>query len=418
MKILSVDNMALVELYDSRRLKNNLTLRSTYTDEIVKLYEDAGNGRLYIPKGLVNQPPKDLMWGKLDIQFNGNLYAEQSLIVSSYLEHIKLNNGGIIKSITGSGKTVMAISILQKLNLTTLIIVPTAYLMEQWIERLLQFTDLKKEDIGIIKGDKCKLGKVTLGMLHSLCKKDRYHKELYKHFAFVIYDEVHTLSAPTFSSAAKYFYNRYTLGLSATPRRKDGLEKVFIYHIGEVLKKNIKPTIKPKIIFMKYNNIDTSHEGCIYGGNFSLGTYYTKLAKSKGRADKLFSLVSELYNKGKDILLLSDRKEILYNLKDRLPAEDIGFIIGEDKSGKDAKIILATYGSAGLGLDIPRISALILATPRTDVEQSVGRILRGVVKNPIVFDITDTSSSIMNAWSKKRLKYYRQITTDIHWRFL
>jgi len=114
-------------------------------------------------------------------------------------------------------------------------------------------------------------------------------------------------------------------------------------------------------------------------------------------------------------LVLSDRINHLELLKcvlinSGIEESKIGMLIGSKKQ-LDRKIILGTYGSAGMGVDIPRLSALVLATPRAEVEQAVGRVLRK--GSPIVVDIVDTASHIMKGWAVKRKKFYRRISDDI-----
>ena len=71
-------------------------------------------------------------------------------------------------------------------------------------------------------------------------------------------------------------------------------------------------------------------------------------------------------------------------------------------------VIIGTYQASGEGFDVPELDTLILATPKSDVEQAVGRILRQKNKNePIVIDIVD-SFSIFKGQYYKRRRFYKE----------
>ena len=80
------------------------------------------------------------------------------------------------------------------------------------------------------------------------------------------------------------------------------------------------------------------------------------------------------------------------------------------------QIVLATYAMAAEALDIKTLSILVMATPKTDITQSVGRILRVRHDNPIVVDIVDRHEIFQNQWKQRRRFYkkcnYRIIATD------
>ena len=77
------------------------------------------------------------------------------------------------------------------------------------------------------------------------------------------------------------------------------------------------------------------------------------------------------------------------------------------KESESKKIIIGTYAMASEGLDIKTLTTLIMATPKTDVCQSVGRILRTKHSQPMVIDIIDSHTIFKNQW-KKRQTYYKK----------
>jgi superfamily II DNA or RNA helicase len=358
------------------------------------------------------------------MQFIGELWDKysQPALVASYLDYIQNgHSGGIIQSPVGSGKSVMATYIIAQLQLKTLIIVPTDYLMGQWKDYLKTFSKIQDHEIGTCRANVCDyIGKkVVVAMIHSVAKKERYPAEFYNQFGLCIVDEVHRLAAPTFSQSLPKFWSKYRLGMSATPRRKDGYENAFLFHIGKVCTPEVHQQIKPRVIVMHYYNLETNHTGCVWGGKLSLGKYFNKVGRNEHRNKFLAIIIAKLFHKGKDTLVLSDRLQQLQTLKELLieggiSEVNIGTFTGQQKIGLDRKIILATCGSAGLGANIPRLSALVLATPRADVEQLVGRVLRKEQAEPqVIIDVVDIASHIMAGWAHARVKFYKRIASKI-----
>ena len=133
-----------------------------------------------------------------------------------------------------------------------------------------------------------------------------------------------------------------------------------------------------------------------------------------------FELVRDLikkYNREKrSILILSDRRghlEVLYKM---LNAYSRGYYVGgmkpeELRESQEKDIILATYSMASEGMDIPKLNTVILASPKSDVEQSVGRVFRQKACDrkfhPLIIDIQDNFSTFTKQ-CEKRLKFYQK----------
>jgi len=78
------------------------------------------------------------------------------------------------------------------------------------------------------------------------------------------------------------------------------------------------------------------------------------------------------------------------------------------KESELKQVIIATYSMAAEALDIKTLTTLIMATPKTDIEQAVGRILREKHGSPIVVDIIDEHQPFKNQWSKRKAFYKKQ----------
>jgi superfamily II DNA or RNA helicase len=404
--------------------RKRLTLKMKDTKVVLPQYRNhADPRRLYVPRGLVSSCglPVDGDWDTLGVKSKLIEPRDgQQKTIDEFLTAVKTTHpyGGILQAVTGAGKTVMAIDIACTLNLKTLIIVPRSSLVDQWKKQILNWTDCEEEDIGLIQGQirNYRDKRFTIAMIHTLAQQYKtYERDLFKAFGTVIFDECHVVGAETFSETAPLFISAYRIGLSATPRRFDGMDNVFYWHIGGIVAKFTKLQAKARVRIFPYRGNDTSHSGCVYGGDLNLGRYLNRIARSSSRLALVSKVTAALANKGHDILVLSDRIAHLNSIQMSLvkmgvDANEIGFLIGNRKE-LTKRIILGTYGSAGMGVDIPRLSALVLATPRSDIEQAVGRVLRQ--GSPIVVDFIDTASTIMQKWAGSRLKFFRKITDDI-----
>lgn len=417
MNIKEIKSMALVEVDDIEAIKKRLTVYNSRHNYQLNLYRENGNkNSIWIPRGIIKQKADDAGWEHIDIEFEKELKQPQKVIIKNFLTHLQTYpNGGIIQAGTGTGKTVMAIWLACFFKLKTLVIVPNDRIFNQWREKFVSFTNLRDDQIGIIRGKICDYKKpVVVAMLQTIYK-DRFDF-LEKEFGLVIYDEVHTISTECFNVVVNKFWSKVNIGLSATPTRKDGMENVFLYHIGKIATNSSDIEVSPTILVVNYYNPQSYHGDCMLRGELNLGKYFNKLSKIQDRNRLIAKYIKLSFDKNHNILVLTERLQHIDKLKQliigHVKEENIGLLTAKQKE-IDKRVILGTYGSAGLGLDIPSLSCLILATPRADIIQAVGRITRVKSRVPIVVDIVDEASRLMMSWFQARLKYYNKISTNI-----
>lgn len=427
-EVLKVGAWAEVKLLPGagNEARQRLTLKIKDKDIVLPQYRahPEHEDRLFIPRALVAKSgvPVEGYWQFLtaESKWRPDSREGQKETLDEFMSALDGNApyGGILQAVTGAGKTVMALELACRIDLKTLIIVPRDSLVDQWISQIKKWTDAKDDDIGIVQGQRriYKDKRFTVAMIHTLAQQhERYEKEFFKDFGTVIFDECHVVGAETFSLTAPLFSCKYRIGLSATPRRYDGMDSVFYWHIGPIIARFTKLQAKAKVRIIHYKGRDTWHKGCVYKKKLNLGRYLNRVSNSGQRRTLLARIVKKLDEGEHNILVLSDRIKLLTILKYDIEqlgvkSEDIGFLIGQRKD-LSKRIILGTYGSAGMGVDIPRLSALVLATPRADIEQAVGRVLRQ--GTPIVVDVVDIASSIMQTWGAKRERFFKKITDDI-----
>ena len=352
---------------------------------------------------------------EINIDFKGELFDYQKTIIQKYIDHVGESGGGLLDVEPGKGKTVMALKVISQLKRKTIVIVHKTFLMNQWMERIETFLPTAK--IGRIQGDTIDIeGKdIVLGMLQSLSNK-KYPSELWDQFGLCVFDECHHLSAEVFSEVMREIVTNYNLGLSGTMKRKDGLSKVFEYYIGPVVHKEKTDITTEVLIKSVYYHNDTLFDDVKtdYRGQPLYSTMINKL-NFPSRIQLIIDILKyELQeNPNQQIMILSNTKQIIEDLHDNMKdlTQTIGYYVGgmKEEALKESEkkdIILATYSMASEGLDIKTLTTLIMATPKSDVCQSIGRILRSKHSKPLVIDVVDPHTVFKNQY-KKRCVYYK-----------
>jgi superfamily II DNA or RNA helicase len=411
--------------YDKKivnEIKNDLTVQpkttQNYETKEYSIYRESDT-KLYIPRyyGLnkLGQYKNKLSLGNdINITFKGDLFEYQQNIISKYILNVGESGGGLLDVEPGKGKTVMALNIISKLKKKTLVIVHKTFLMNQWVERINMF--LPDAKVGKIQGDIIDIENkdIVLGMLQSLSNKE-YDSKIWDQFGLCVFDECHHLSAEVFSNIMIQVVTNYNLGLSGTMERKDGLSKVFHHFIGPVIHKEKTDTICNVLVkSIKIKNEEIFEDVKTDARGNPLYTLMINKLNYEKRNNFIITIIeNELkINNNQQIMILSQTKSILDILyeKIKLINIDVGFYIGgmkevQLKESENKKIILGTYAMASEGLDIKTLTTLIMVTPKSDVCQSVGRILRTVHNTPLVIDIIDNHVILKNQF-KKRTTYY------------
>ena len=230
------------------------------------------------------------------------------------------------------------------------------------------------------------------------------------------------MSAPIFSTALQKLACKYTIGISATPERPDGLTRLLYWSMGDIV---FRCERENEQVLVNIGTISSFESDVSYkNGQIAMPLMLNKLATHQPRNKGISMHIHNYYLKDRNIIVLSSRIEQLNLISDMLLtmgviALDIGFYIGTTPS-KDReevsqrKIILSTYSMAKEGLDIPRLDTLIMSLPSSNIEQAVGRIQRSMPnkKIPLVLDIIDNSTAsnsnttMFAFMSKKRKRFY------------
>lgn len=383
--------------------------------------------KIYVPKyfGLSKYgiPEKcDIDDGEpINVPFTGLLRDEQKDPVNCFMKAANdpLQMGGILSLPCGCGKTVLGLYILSLLKRKTMIIVHKDFLLLQWKERIEEF--LPSARVGMIKAKTCDVENkdIILASLQSLSMK-KYESSVFNGIGFVIFDEVHRTGTEVFSKALHKTNFKYSLGLSATVKRKDGLTKVFTWFIGDIIYKikRVKENVSVRVEEFYDSHPSYSREEYIFNNKLNVSKMLNNICGFELRNRLIANQCKILQVSTRRILILSDRKLQLDAISKYLHdmGIDNGFYIGgmkacELKISESKPVILATYAFASEGFDAKGLDTLILASPKVDIEQSVGRILRlkeaDRLNVPLIIDIVD-KFSIFNNQGKKRQIFYKR----------
>ena len=338
----------------------------------------------------------------IDLNFSGDLREHQVKAVECISKSYDSVGGALLCLGCGLGKTVVATHIIHKMKMKTAVIVHKEFLLNQWRDRIQQF--LPGARIGRVQGNVQDVEDkdIVLVMLQSLSQRD--YVGVFDDIGQLIVDECHHIAAKVFSGAMFKIPTLYTLGLSATPDRKDGLKNVIHWFLGPTVL--TMQNLTENDVEVHTHDIELDYPEEVYKKNnkICLASMITNLAELKPRNDilcnKIIDIVERSDGDQRKILVLSDRTRLLKSLKMLLNKEGCSaeLYIGGMKEDKlriaeEATVILSTYSMTAEGFDNPRLNTLVFATPKTDIEQAVGRILRKKHEiNPIIVDFIDRYS--------------------------
>lgn len=339
---------------------------------------------------------------------------------------IDKNRRFVLADCTVTHNTVLALNCISFLKKKTLIVVHKEFLLNQWKERIDEF--LPNSRIGLIKAKEIDVENkdIVLASLQSLSMKN-YDVSIFAGFGFVIIDEVHRTGTEVFSKVFQKINFKYSLGLSATTTRQDGMSKVFLWYIGSIInRKVVEKDDDVTIKFIKYydGSDEYNDEVIMYNGKLNVSKMINNITNFPHRVSFIVDNVFQEYcnsERTRRFLILSDRKSHLYSLRDALnnkieSKDDTGFYIGgmkeaQLKESEKKQFILATYSYVSEGFDVKGLDTLVLTSPKSNIEQIVGRILRirkEERKNcPMVIDIVDDFSIFKNQ-GKKREMFYKK----------
>ena len=379
----------------------------------------------------------------LNVQFTGELRENQQEAIKALLPH----DCGILSAATAFGKTVVCSDLIAERKVSTLILLESSALIEQWQKALESFLEFREElpeyetksgrkkhrksVIGVIHGPKdTSTGIVDIAMAGSLCKKGVFHKRL-REYGMVLVDECHHSASDTLRSVLQEVHARYVYGVTATPFRGDGLEKINEMLLGPV---RLQYSAKEKAAEQGIGHyvVPRFTRTVLPFGTEKIHVTeaYERLRNHEARNELIVSDVKWALADGRTPVVLTrftNQAAALYTMLQPF-AQHPFLLTGEmPKKERDAvmralaqvqpeepMVLVATGQLVGEGFDYPRLDTLFLATPiswKGVVEQYAGRLHRDYPgkKDVMIYDYVDSHIPVFDKMYAKRLRTYKRI---------
>ena len=384
----------------------------------------------------------------IHVEFIGELKESQVFAVEKLLSY----DNGILNAATAFGKTVVCCNVIAQRKVSTLILLQSSALMEQWEEALEKFLHIDEElpeyetPTGRKKKRKSVIGKlqgahdsttgiIDLAMVGSVCKNGEYHRRL-KEYGLILVDECHHAASDTIVDILQEADAKYVYGVTATPFRGDGLEKINDMLLGPIrYRYTSKDRAKEQgIAHLVYPRFTRAVAPRFSQDKMHPNEAYEIIRNNEDRDELIIRDVKQCVEGGRTPVVLSKYVEHSQRLYQRLiNYADKVFLLSGSNSKKEHKeilkqmsqvtpgesmILVATGKLIGEGFDYPRLDTLIMATPvawKGVVEQYAGRLNRDYdgKKSVIIYDYVDSHISMFDRMYHKRLKAYKQIGYDI-----
>ncbi|MBM3332625.1 hypothetical protein FJY68_12400 [candidate division WOR-3 bacterium] len=365
---------------------------------------------------------------RMRVEFRGALTPEQA----NALRVLSKHEFGVFVAPPGAGKTVVACALVAARRTPTLILVHRQPLVEQWRSRLTQFLDVAEEGVGLVSGTKKRTtGRVDIAMLQTLSRAPDLGEAL-PYYGQVIVDECHHIPALSFEQVLKQLPARFVLGLTATPYRKDGLQKIIHFQCGPIRHevRSLEIGEVPKRVVVRETGFSIPEEA---GPRAPFHVVWHFLVRDAARNEKIAGDVVQALLQNRVPLVISDRREHLQSLCEVIQMQSSGAdirvfkldgevpltarmkLMSELRAAIDRKqkaCLVSTASLVGEGFDLPALDTLFMALPisfKGRVVQYAGRLQRPSEgkKDVLVYDYVDSRCAIALKMYRNRLRAYR-----------
>lgn len=364
-------------------------------------------------------------------KFEGELRDAQEMAVRTMLAE----DHGVLCAPPGAGKTVMGCALIARARTSALVLVHRTLLVEQWRETAMRFLGLKRKEIGVRRGPSPRLTRrFDIAMLPSLTRAENL-AEVLSGYGIVLVDECHHVPAASFELVLKACPSRRVYGLTATPKRKDRLEKLLFAQCGPIRHTLVDaPTDEVRTVKVRRTTVTLPPDA---GQRPPIHVVWAALVQDEGR---IGAIVADLLNcvaTGRSPLVLADRKVYLDRLQTAFAtrADNVACHRLDGQMGKRARtevlrqidahyangtpfVLFATASLIGEGFDLPRLDTLMLSMPlswKGRLVQYAGRLHRvhEAKGTALIFDYLDENHAITCAMFRRRLTGYRELGYSI-----
>ena len=380
----------------------------------------------------------------LDVSFNGTLYEEQMRGAKAILEH----DNGILAATTSFGKTVVGAYMIAQRKTNTLILVHNTEIQKNWIEDLNKFLNINAElpeyqtKTGRVKKRKSIIGKLYTGhnsmtgiidvAIFSSLGRGAEIDPIIEQYGMVIMDECHHGAAQTVEDVIGSAKAKYVYGLTATPKREDGLEKKVFMQFGPI---RFRYTAKERaekqgidhFIYPRFTRLVSTSDIKVTEANRAV-------IECESRNEQIIADVENCIQNGRTPLVLTKYKEHAEILYQRLQGKvDHIYLLqgGGSRKAKDEMrlqmravpdaesiVLVAIDKYIGEGFNFPRLDTMMLTMPAAsegNIEQFAGRLHRDydTKTEVIIYDYVDSHIRVLEKMYHKRLRTYKKIGYEI-----
>lgn len=348
------------------------------------------------------------------------LRDNQQAAVDALTQH----DTGILHAPTAFGKTITAIGVIASRKVNTLVLTHSRQLLDQWKERLESV--LEGVTVGVFGGGRKKAtGQVDVATYQSLIdRKDNTIAGFVRDYGQIIIDECHHISAPRYELLLNELNARYVLGLTATPNRQDGHQKIMLMTAGPIrhrAQSDHQSGFDQCVIVRKRQEAPPA-ELRQPEERPHIATVYRWLAENPARNEAVIQDVIASVKQGGNCLLLTERREHAETLAGMLSDAALSAVVLRGGMGAkerrkveamlpDAQVVVATGKYIGEGFDLPRLDTLFLALPiawKGTLAQYAGRLHREATgkQSVTIYDYVDTGLPMLLRMFHKREKGY------------
>ena len=381
-----------------------------FDDEINILQKN--NNKLLIPFSYAyhNNIINNKEYSKCDYKFIGKLNDKQLLVKKEIFDILNETRSIILSFHVGYGKTIYCIYLLSKLKYKSIIILNRINLIQQWKSAIKKFCPSAK--IQIIES-KTQIDKECDIYLINIITVQKRNPNDFKDIGVIVSDESHLLCSDVYSKCLLYFQPKYSISLTATPYRDDGLHYILELYFG--------PNIISKELWYPCNiyYIKTGFKPLVE--KTDRGVNWGSVLKSQYECEFRNNLIIKIarYFKSRNFLILCKYKNQCKYIYDNLRIfENTELFIGDsDDFDTECRILISTFSKVGVGFDFPKLDGLIIASDvESQIIQYYGRVFRRDDKIPIIFDFIDNFGPLYKHWKTRQNIYNKSggITRDFN----
>ena len=384
--------------------------------EDVKLYVPFSYAYHFLPESTVSLPPQP----KFNFSFEGVLLPRQKEIRDEIFETLNRSKSIVLCLHTGFGKTIFSLYLASKIGLRTMVLCHRTIIIDQWVAAVKKYLpkatvevwNAKKKPFCLSTAAVKEPKKIPDILIANVLNITKWSREDYASYGLVLCDEVHTMCTEQFIKSLLWFTPQYIIGLSATPFRTDGMDKLIELYMGpEVVSRKLQKVFNYYRLKTRFvPEVERTVDG---------GINWNSVLESQANSYERNELICDLARlfSTRNILILVKRIDHANGLHSMLAryGEDADVFIGSTKEvNYSCRILVATYSKGGVGFDHSKLDMLIVAA---DVEESflqyLGRVFRRDDVIPIVIDLID-DLSIMTKHAATRKAVCEECGGTVH----